>query len=103
MTTWTRTLGLQRASSSTVATLLYTEIGWCFAADVLVLAMQPDSLQLAGAALIAGGAAVFALAPPPVDGGYVVTSASDAPMCPTTGEGGEEMQADACAKDLMFL
>ena len=31
-----RTLGLQRAESSSVATLLYSEIAWCFALELLV-------------------------------------------------------------------
>ena len=88
-TSWARTLGLQRARSSAVAALhrdrveprlarhphphphphpgqvaalLYTEIVWSFAFDVLVFSTQPDVMQLGGAGLIIGGAAVNALA-----------------------------------------
>ena len=57
-----RTLGLQRAGSSAVASLLYTEIAWCFALELLVLRAAAAPLKLAGAALIVGGAALSAVA-----------------------------------------
>ena len=60
-----RTIGLQRAASSTVATLLYTEIAWSFVFDIAFNAARPDALQLVGAALIIGGAVVFAFLPQP--------------------------------------
>ena len=60
-----RTIGLQRATSSTVATLLYTEIAWSFLFDVVFNSVRPDGLQLTGAALIISGAAVYALATRP--------------------------------------
>jgi len=60
-----RTIGLQRAASSTVATLLYTEIVWSFFFDVVINSMHPDVLQLGGATLIIGGAIVYAFAPKP--------------------------------------
>ena len=63
VTSWTRTLGLQRATTSAVATLLYTEIVWCFIFDIVLLALRPDALQLAGGTLIIGGAVTYALAP----------------------------------------
>lgn len=62
-TSWLRVIGLQRATSSAVATLLYTEIVWAFAFDVLVFLTHPDGLQYAGAGLIIGGATIFALLP----------------------------------------
>jgi len=60
-TGYSRTLGLQRAADATVATLLYTEIAWCFALEVLVLGMRPAATQLIGATLIVGGAVAYAL------------------------------------------
>ena len=50
----------QRAESSGVATLLYTEIAWCFALELLVLKAPAEPLKLAGASLIVLGAAVYA-------------------------------------------
>ena len=59
--------------SSTIATLLYTEIVWAFLFDVLFLAAHPDALQIFGATLIIGGAIAYALlvqragkSPPPL-------------------------------------
>ena len=60
-TSWMRTTGLQKAASSTVATLLYTEIAWAFLFDVLCLGAHPSALQLAGTALIICGAIACAL------------------------------------------
>ena len=45
---------------SGVATLLYTEIAWCFALELLVLKAPAEPLKLAGASLIVLGAAVYA-------------------------------------------
>jgi len=55
-----RTLGMQRAKSTAVATLLYTEIAWCFLFEVAFLTGQCAPLQLLGAALIVSGAATSA-------------------------------------------
>ena len=62
---WLRTQGLQRAKSSAVATLLYTEIVWAFFFDISIMAARPHVLQYGGALVIIGGAVVFALAPAP--------------------------------------
>ena len=43
-----------------MATLLYTEIAWCFALELLVLKAPAEPLKLAGASLIVLGAAVYA-------------------------------------------
>ena len=58
-----RTVGLQRARSPTVAMVLYTEIAWAFALDVLVLGSSRNAGQFAGAALIIGGAVAHAVLP----------------------------------------
>ena len=53
-----RTRGLQLTRSPAVATLLYSEILWCFLLDVALLGATPAALQVLGAALIVGGAVV---------------------------------------------
>ena len=62
-TSWMRTVGLQRAHSSAVTMLLYTEITWCFLFDVILLANRPDAHQYLGAAIIIVGAAVYTFPP----------------------------------------
>ncbi|KAH8063282.1 23S rRNA (adenine(1618)-N(6))-methyltransferase [Aureococcus anophagefferens] len=53
-----RTRGLQLTRSPAVATLLYSEILWCFLLDIAFLGARPAALQVLGAALIVGGAVV---------------------------------------------
>ena len=55
-----RTLGLQRARDSSVATILYLEIAFCFALEALVLGSPCALAQIAGAALIVAGAVASA-------------------------------------------
>ena len=55
-----RTLGLQRAADSSVATLLYLEIAFCFALEALVLGRPCAPAQVLGALLIVAGAAASA-------------------------------------------
>ena len=76
-TSWMRTTGLQSANSSAVATLLYTEIAWAFFYNVLFLASKPDASQYGGAALIIGGAIVYALAPSAAESTYEVASVTE--------------------------
>ncbi|KAJ8603071.1 hypothetical protein CTAYLR_006667 [Chrysophaeum taylorii] len=56
-----RTTGLQLAPDVTVATILYTEIAWCFLLDILVLGARPRLSQYGGAALIVGSATINSL------------------------------------------
>ena len=53
-----RTLGLQRAPSTVVATLLCTQVAWAFALDMITVGSRPTVEQFAGAALIIGSAAL---------------------------------------------
>ena len=55
-----RTLGLQRAADSSVATLLYLEIAFCFALEAVVLGRPCAPAQVAGALLIVAGAVASA-------------------------------------------
>jgi len=54
LTNQTRTLGLQRARSTVVATLLYTQVAWGFLFDTAINGTRPAPAQYAGALLIVG-------------------------------------------------
>ena len=54
LTNQTRTLGLQRARSTVVATLLYTQVAWGFVFDTAINGTRPAPAQYAGALLIVG-------------------------------------------------
>lgn len=56
-----RTKGLQLATNSTVAILLYTEIVWCFIFEIFVLAKGCLPLQVLGACLILGSPVVSSI------------------------------------------
>jgi len=56
-----RTRGLQLSPDPSVATLLYSEIFWCFLLDVAVLGLRPRPLQIVGALAVV--ASSFANAP----------------------------------------
>ena len=51
-----RVRGLQLSNAPSIATLLYSEIAWCYVLDILLLGARPTLGQVLGTLMTVGGA-----------------------------------------------